>query len=36
MAIVEGILMVLAAASCGTLAFYMVKGIVDMLSGKMR
>lgn len=36
MEIVEGILMVVAAAACGTLAFYMVKGVFDMLSGKMR
>jgi hypothetical protein len=36
MEIIQGILIVLAAAACGTLAFYMVKGIVDMLTGKMR
>ena len=36
MAIAEGILMLLAGAACATLTFYMVKGLVDMLSGKMK
>jgi len=34
--VIEGLLMLLAFVACGTLAFYMVKGIVDVLRGKMR
>ena len=36
MEIGANILIVLAAAACGLLAFYMVKGIVDIFTGKMR
>jgi len=36
MEIGANILIVLAATACGLLAFYMVKGIVDIFMGKMR
>ena len=36
MEIGQMILIGLAAAACGLLAFYMAKGIVDIFTGKMR
>ena len=30
------VLIVLASGACGMLAFYMVKGVVEMLMGKMK
>ena len=36
MGVVESVLILLASGACGTLAFYMVKGIVDIFTGRMK
>ena len=36
MEVLQSTLTLLAAGACGMLAFYMIKGVMEMLTGKMR
>jgi len=36
MEVLQSTLILLAAGACGMLAFYMIKGVMEMLTGKMR